>query len=340
MIEKYLIKNELTLKRWKRFKNRKTAMFGLIGFTVLIFLSITAEMWANSSPILLKYQGELYVPVYKTYHPSVFGQEGFVTDYRAIEENLGEDGWSLWPPVRWNAFESNSNVDEYPSPPSSANLFGTDDRGRDILTRLLYGFRYSFGYAIITWFFSYLIGIVAGALMGFFGGKVDLIGQRVVEVFSTLPYLLLLIILVSIFGASLSLLVIISSFLGWMAISYYVRAEFLKLRKREYVEAAKSMGGSKTRMIFKHILPNGLGPVITFSPFVISGGIAALAALDYLGFGLPAPTPSWGELLQQAQKNFTTAWWLAVFPSLALFISLVVMNLIGEGVRDAMDPRK
>lgn len=340
MIEKYLIKNELTLKRWKRFKRRRTAVVGLAGLAVLIFLSLTAELWANNKPILFKFQGELYAPVYSTYHPSTFGQEGFVTDYRALTQNLSEDDWALWPPVRWDAFESNNDVESYPAPPSDQNLFGTDDRGRDILTRLLYGFRYSFGYAFITWFLSYLIGIVAGAIMGFFGGRVDLFGQRVVEVFSTLPYLLLLIILVSIFGASLTLLVVISSFLGWMPISYYVRAEFLKLRNREYVEATRSMGGGRTRMIFKHILPNGLGPVITFTPFVVSGAIASLAALDYLGFGLPAPTPSWGELLQQAQKNFTTAWWLAVFPSLALFISLVVMNLIGEGVRDAMDPRK
>jgi microcin C transport system permease protein len=231
-------------------------------------------------------------------------------------------------------------VEQFPSPPSQDNWFGTDDRGRDVAARLIYGFRYSMGFAISVWILSYIIGIFAGAIMGYVGGKTDLIGQRVVEVFESMPVLLLLITLVSIFTAGISVLVIFTSIFGWMLISQYVRGEFLRLRRREFVEAAQAMGASNFRVIFKHILPNSLGPVLTFSPFTIASLISYLAILDYLGFGLQPPTPSWGELLQQAYSNFTIAWWLAVFPSMILFMTLVVLNLIGEGVRDAFDPRK
>ncbi len=338
VIEKY-INNDLTLKRYRRFKAKKLSVLSVWVLIGLIFFSATANFWANSQPLAMSYQGQLYFPVIKTYHPSLFGIEGeFVTNYKTLK--VDEKDWVLWPMVRWDPFESNNSIDDYPSPPTSENWFGTDDRGRDIFTRLLYGFRFSFGFAILVWLFAYFIGIIAGAFMGFRGGLFDLISQRFVEVFESMPWLLLLITLVSIFGASLKLLVIFTSIFGWMTISHYVRAEFLKLRKREFVEAAKSIGGSRIRQIFRHILPNALGPVITFSPFVIASNISSLAILDYLGFGLPPPTPSWGELLQQAQKNFTTAWWLAVYPSLALFLSLVVMNMIGEGIRDAFDPRK
>lgn len=339
MIERF-IQNDLTLKRWRRYKQIRRAVVATWAVVILLFLSVTAEMWANSKPIVMSYQGKLYFPVYVTYHPTLFGQDqGFVTDYRQLRAQNKMD-WSLWPPVEWDPFESNDTVKTYPAPPSSDNIFGTDDRGRDIASRLLYGFRYSFSFAIIVWLGAYILGIFFGAFMGFMGGKTDLFGQRVVEVFESMPILLLLITLVSIFGSSLTLLSTFAVILGWMMISYYVRAEFLKLRKREFVEAAEAMGASRFSIIFKHILPNSLSPVVTFSPFTISSNIYYLAALDYLGFGLPPPTPSWGELLQQAEKYFSIAWWLAVFPSIALFISLVVLNLIGEGVREAFDPRK
>lgn len=338
MIEKYLIKNDLTLKRWRRFKSLKRAVAASWVFLFLIFLSATAEFWANSAPIVMSYEGEVYWPLMKTYHPTVFGQtDTLVTDYRKL--NPFSD-WSIWPPVQWNPLESNLKVDSFPSSPTMDNLFGTDDRGRDVLARLLYGFRYSIGFALLVWVLSYSFGIVAGSFMGYFGGWVDLTGQRLVEVFESMPLFLLLITLVSIFGASLWLLVVFSAIFGWMMISIYVRAEFLKLRKREFVESARALGGGTRRVVFKHILPNALGPVVTFSPFTIAGAITGLANLDYLGFGLPPPTPSWGELLQQAHSHFSVAWWLAVFPSLALFLTLLVLNFIGEGVREAFDPRK
>jgi microcin C transport system permease protein len=181
--------------------------------------------------------------------------------------------------------------------------------------------------------------MLAGAMMGYFGGLTDLLGQRVIEVMESMPGFLLLLIIISIFMPDLKLLISFTVFFSWIGVSYYFRAEFLKLRKREFVEAAHSLGVSQSRIIFSHVLPNSLTPWITMSPFMVSGYVASLAALDYLGFGLRPPTPSWGELLAQAQQHFTVAWWLAVFPSLALFLTLISLNLIGGGVREALDPR-
>ena len=338
MIERF-IKNDLTLKRWRRFKKIKRAIISLWALVFIIFLSVTAEFWANNKPILMSYQGSWYMPIYSFYHPSEFGQEdALVTDYRKLE--LQEDDWAIWPAIRWDAFESNEEVEDYPSAPTSLNWFGTDDRGRDVLARLIYGFRYSMGFAFFAWILSYVLGIIAGAIMGYSGGRTDLIGQRIVEVFESMPILLLLMTLSSIFAAGLWVLVIFTAFFGWMMIAQYIRGEFLRQRNLEFVESAEAMGASTFRVIFKHILPNSLTPVVTFSPFTIASLVSFLAILDYLGFGLQPPTPSWGELLQQAYKNFTIAWWLAVFPSLVLFFTLVVLTLIGEGVRDAFDPKK
>jgi microcin C transport system permease protein len=285
IIEKY-IKNDLTLKRWRRFKSKRAAVISCWLLLAACFFSFTAEFWANSQPIYLSYGGKSYFPVLKTYPAAEFGITDTVTvDYRDLD--MEEEDWAIWPIIAWDPYESNKEVDEYPGPPTAENLLGTDDRGRDVLTRLLYGLRYNIIYSVFVWILTFFIGTVLGGTMGYFGGRIDFFGQRFVEVLSTVPYLLLLIILIS---------------------------------------------------IFKPSLPNSLTPLITFSPFTIAAGISSLAALDYLGFGLMPPTPSWGELLAQAQKNFTVAWWLALFPSLALFSTLTMMNFIGEGVRDAVDP--
>lgn len=338
MIERW-IKNDLTRKRFRRFYSVKRAVFSLVLTLVLLFLSLTAEVWANSKPLVMNFNGAIYFPVFKSYYPSTFEQEGMVTNYRAL--NLTENGnWAVWPIVRWDPYETNDAMATYPSPPTRDNLFGTDDRGRDVLSRLIYGFRYSMGFALMVWFGSFLIGTILGAIMGFWGGRVDMIGQRTVEVFDSLPYLLMLLTLIAFLGAKFWLLVAFSVFLGWMRISSYMRGEFLKLRKREFVEAAKAQGVGTFRILFRHILPNALGPLITFSPTEIAAYIYTLAVLDYLGMGLPPPTPSWGELLQQAQNYFTIAWWLAVYPSMAMVISLTALTFIGEGIREAYDPRK
>lgn len=337
MIEKYLISSDLTLKRWRRFKKRKVSVFASVCILLMILVTLTAPMIANNKPIYLNYNGNSYFPILKVYSPDDLGVKGLLfIEYRKIE--MSDDDFAIWPLIKWDPFESNKEVDSYPSPPTSQNLLGTDDRGRDVLTRIIYGLRPSLIYSVTVWLITTIVGIIAGGVMGFFGGRVDLVGQRIVEVLSTVPQFFLLIILISIFNPSMLMLVGVSSLFSWIGISYYVRGEFLKNRKREFVEAARSMGASNRTIIFKHILPNSLTPIITYAPFVLAMNILSLASLDFLGFGLEPPTPSWGELMAQAQRYYTIAWWLAVFPFLALFTTLTLFNLIGDGVRDAMDP--
>lgn len=334
MIERF-IENELTLKRWRRFKKKRSAAIAGVLLLFSLLLTALAPVIANNKPIYMSKNGKSYFPVFVDYHPKEFGITNvYVVNYRKLEMES-----SIWPPVKWDPYESNKDVYEYPAPPSDINIMGTDDRGRDVFTRLLYGYKYSIGYAFLVWLLSTIIGVGFGGIMGYFGGKVDFFGQRLVEVFSTVPVFLLLLTLISIFKPTLTLLIFISSIFGWMGISYYARGEFLKNRKQEFVEAARSMGATTPRIIIKHILPNSLGPIITMAPFAIAGGISGLASLDYLGFGLTVPTPSWGELLNQAHANFTIAWWLAAFPSAAIFISLFLLVLVGDGVRDALDPK-
>ncbi len=338
LIENRLITNELTLKRYRRFKKNKTAVISVWLVILLLFFSFTAEFWANSKPHLLSYHGRLYVPLFVDYHPTEFDRTDiFVMDYRSLKMEAND--WAIWPVIQWDAFESNSAVDSYPAAPSKYNYFGTDDRGRDVLTRLLYGLRYSFLFALGAWLTAYLIGVFVGAMTGFFGGKVDLLGMRTVEIIQTMPTTLILITIISIFTPNLFVLILFLAFFDWTKIALYMRGQFLQLRKREYVEAARAIGSSNNRIIFKHILPNAITPIVTFSPFDIAVNISTLAFLDYLGLGLRAPTPSWGELLQQAQKYFTTAEWLVWYPSAALVITLTLLINIGLAVRDAFDSK-
>jgi microcin C transport system permease protein len=338
MIEK-LFRNDISRKRWQRFRGDRIAMISLWILIILMFFSFTAELWANRKPIVMSYHGQTYYPVFNYYHPSLFGREDLaMMDYKNLE--MGPGDWAVWPVIRWDPYERNEKVESLPSPPSRDNWLGTDENGRDVASRLLYGFRYSILYAAVVWVLSSIVGMIAGSIMGYAGGTTDMIGQRVIEIIESLPYLMILIILVSIFKPSLYLLAGLTVFFSWVGISVYFRAEFLKLRRREFIEAAHALGASKWRVIFRHVLPNSLTPWITLSPFLIAGNITGLSALDFLGYGLPPPTPSWGELLNQAFKNFRIAWWLAVYPSLALFLALMILNLLGEAVRDALDPRK
>jgi len=329
----------ITQKRLQTFQKDRLAYGSLIALTILFLLSAAAELIANDKPYILKYDSQIYFPVFSEPLAADLGMtDSYTVDYRKLD--LTGRGWAVFPPVKFNPFQSNEGVESYPSRPSLQNPMGTDDRGRDVFARLLYGFRISFFYALGVWAITYLMGVSSGLCMGFFGGKVDFVGQRLVEVMSSIPQFFLLIILVSIFEPSMWLLVGISAAFGWINISYYLRAEGLKLRRLEFVEGARAMGLPTWKILLRHVLPNALTPIITFSPFAIAAGITGLAALDYLGFGLAPPTPSWGELLNQAKKNFTTAWWLAFFPSLALFSTLTLLNFVGEGLRNAFDPRK
>lgn len=336
MIEK-LIKNDLTLKRYRRFKRNRTAVISVWVLVIFSFFSFTAEIWSNNKPLVMSYQGQIYIPLINKYHPSDFGRTDiFVMDYRAIEP---QSDWTVWPINRWNPFERNESVDTYPSPPSSENWMGTDDRGRDVFARLLYGYRYSIIYAFGVWILSYSLGALIGAFMGYVGGKTDLVGSRFVEIIEMTPTLLLLITLISIFEPSMALLVIFSVMFDWTGIFHHMRSQFLQLRNRDYVDAARALGSSHWRIITKHIFPNALTPLVTFSPFAIAANISGLAILDYLGLGLRAPTPSWGELMSQAQKYFSLAEWLVWYPSLALLITMTALISIGQAVRDAYDSR-
>jgi microcin C transport system permease protein len=338
LIEGRLIRNELTLKRYRRFKRNRLAVFSTWVVLLLFFLSMTAEFWANSKPIAMKYHGKTYVPLFFNYHPTLFDRDDIaVMDYRSLEFKDGD--WAAWPLIQWDPYESNTTVESYPAPPSKYNLMGTDDRGRDVLTRLLYGLRYSFVFALGAWISAYLLGVVIGSISGFFGGKVDIIGMRLVEIIQTMPTTLILITIISIFSPNLFILIIFLALFDWTKIATYMRAQFLQLRKREYIEAARALGASNNKIIFGHILPNALTPIVTFSPFDIALNISTLAFLDYLGLGLQAPTPSWGELLDQAQKYITTAEWLVWYPSAALVLTLTLLINIGLAVRDAFDSK-
>lgn len=337
LIEGRLIKNELTLKRYRRLKKSKVAVISIWIYLTMSLFSFTAEFWSNSKPIMMKYKGTIYFPFVREYHPSIFGAEGFVTDYRAL--TFSPDDWAAWPINQWDPFENNVSVSTYPARPSNYNWMGTDDRGRDVFARLLYGFRYSIIFAVGAWILTYILGGLLGAGMGYRGGVVDLVGMRLLEVIQSVPQLLLLLTLVAIFSPNLTFLIIFYVLFGWTTIALYMRAEFLTLRKREYVDGARALGAGHGRIIFKHILPNALTPIVTFSPFEIAGNITGLVILDYLGFGLRAPTPSWGELLNQAQKYFSIAEWLVIYPCAAIVITLVLLINIGNGIRDAYDSK-
>ncbi len=340
LIEKYFVTNELTKKRLKRFKKNKLAVYSLWAFLILTLFSFTAEVWSNSKPIVMKYDQKIYFPILFDYHPTEFKRDDiYVMDYRVLEFQENRGDWAAWPINQWDPYESNKFVDIYPSAPTKLNVFGTDDRGRDVFSRILYGFRYSLSYSVGVWVLSYLLGVIIGAIMGYLGGFSDLFGMRVVEIFESMPVTLLLLTMIAVFSPSMSLLILFSVLFGWTGIATYMRAEFLTLRKREFVEGAKALGASHWRIIFKHIFPNALTPIITFSPFVVAGGILTLANMDYLGLGLQAPTPSWGELLNQAQKYFTIAEWLVWYPSLFLVITMVLLINIGLAVRDAFDSK-
>lgn len=326
-----------TGRKWAAFKKDRFSVFSFLLILGMCIISFTAEIWANNKPLYMKFNGKHYFPAFKKYHPSEFGAEDdFRSDYRKFA--LKADS-VIWPIIRWSPSETNPEPKIYPSPPTRDNLMGTDDRGRDVLSRIIYGFRYSMLYALCVWIISSITAIIVGGIMGYFAGRLDLVGQRLIEIWETVPVFMILLLLVSIFSPNLFWLVAISCLFGWMGMSRYVRGEFLRLRNLPFVEFARAQGVSHARIIFVHILPNAITPLVTLAPFVIAGGIYGLSELDYLGFGLPPPTPSWGELLAQAKANVTVAWWLAVYPSAALFITLLLLTFLGNGLRKAFDPK-
>ncbi len=331
-------------RRWARFRNNRRGYYSLVLFLILFGISLFAEVLSNDKPLLVHYEGRYYFPLVRMYPETVFG--GFFeteTDYHDpyILEKLTTGGNMVLFPPNPHSFNSiNLSLDRpVPSPPTWVNILGTDDRGRDVLARLIYGFRLSILFGLALTAIGTLLGIVAGALQGYFGGRFDLFFQRFIELWGSMPELYLLIIFASIFKPSMVLLLILLSMFGWMGLSDYVRAEFLKGRNMEFVKAAKALGVGNITIMYRHLLPNSMTPVITFLPFRMSGAILALTSLDFLGLGVPPSTPSLGELLAQGKGNID-AWWLSLSTFIVLVGTLVLLIFIGEALREAFDPRK
>lgn len=331
-------------RAWYRFRSNKRGYYSLWIFGVLFILSLFAEVLSNDKPLIVQFNGSYYFPVVKPYAETTFGGDFETeTDYQDeyIREILTKNGNWMIESINPYSYSTINYVSELPNPapPSDQNILGTDDRGRDVLARLIYGFRLSVLFAFALTAIGILIGIVAGAIQGYFGGRTDLLFQRFIEVWSSMPELYLLIIFASIFQPSVTLLIILLSLFGWMGLSDYVRAEFLKGRNLDYIKAARALGLSNKSIMFEHLLPNSMTPVITFLPFRISGAILALTSLDFLGLGVPPSTPSLGELLSQGKENIE-AWWLSLSTFLVLVGTLMLLIFIGEALRAALDTRK
>jgi microcin C transport system permease protein len=331
-------------RRFQLFKAHKRGWWSLWIFLVLFFVTLGAELIANDKPLVVGYDNELYFPVFKRYPETTFGGEfPLQANYKSpyIQERIKEkDGWMIWPPIRYSYSSINYDLQvPAPAPPSAENWLGTDDQGRDVLGRVIYGFRISVLFALILTLASSVIGVFAGALQGFYGGWVDLVGQRFLEIWSGLPVLYLLIILASFVQPNFWWLLGIMLLFSWMSLVDVVRAEFLRGRNLEYVRAARALGMQNGSIMCRHILPNAMISTMTFMPFILTGAIGTLTALDFLGFGLPPGAPSLGELVAQGKSNLQAPWLgISAFAVLALMLSLLVF--IGEAARDAFDPRK
>jgi microcin C transport system permease protein len=329
---------------WLRFRKNKRGYYSLIIFAVLFVISLLAEFVSNDKPLIVRYNGQIMFPILTTYSEKVFGgdfdtQADYLDPF--IQDQFDKEGnWAIYPINRYrfdtlNYFAEAPN----PSPPTADNWLGTDDRGRDVFARLLYGFRVSVLFGMALTLIGVILGIVTGAIQGYFAGKTDLLFQRFIEIWGSMPELYLLIIFASIFEPSLGLLLILLSLFGWMGLSDYVRADFLRNRNLEYVQAARAMGLSNGQIIWRHVLPNSLTPVVTFLPFRMSGAILALTSLDFLGLGVPPSTPSLGELLAQGKNNLD-AWWIALSTFLVLTTTLFLLTNIGDALRNSLDVRR
>jgi microcin C transport system permease protein len=332
------------MNRWQRFKANRLGYTSLWIFLILFGLSVCAELIANDKPLVVRYQGQFYFPILQSQPETVFGGD-FATPTDFLDPDIrrsitSKGNWAVYPPIPYS-FETLNYFAKSPNPaaPSMDNWLGTDDRGRDVLARLIYGFRLSILFGLALTIVGVTVGIITGALMGFFGGKFDLVTQRAIEIWSAMPELYLLIIFASIFTPSIWLLVVLLAAFSWMGLSDYVRAEFFRNRALEYVRAARALGLTNMQIMRRHILPNSLTPVITFLPFRMSAAILSLTSLDFLGLGVPPGTPSLGELLAQGKGNLD-AWWISLSTFVVLVSTLLLLTFMGEALRDAFDSRK
>lgn len=335
----------ITRKRIQHFRANRRGRYSLIIFSILFFVSLFAEFIANNKPLIISYQGHLYFPLFKMYPETTFGgdfetetnyRDPFVADL--IVKKGG--GWMVWPLIHYDYQSVNYDLPSpAPSPPTRENLLGTDDQGRDVLARLIYGFRLSVLFGLVLTASSSLIGICAGGVQGYFGGKIDLFFQRFIEIWSGLPVLYLLIILASLVEPTFWWLLGLMLLFSWMSLVGVVRAEFLRARNFDYVKAARALGVSTPRIMVRHVLPNAMVATLTMLPFILNGSITTLTSLDFLGFGLPPGSPSLGEMLAQGKNNLHAPW-LAMTSFITVSIMLSLLVFVGEAVRDAFDPRK
>ncbi len=330
-------------RRWANFKANKRGFWSLWIFLALFVFASGAEFIANDHPLLVKFDGHYYAPIFKSYPETRFGGE-FETETRYrdpfVKKLIEAKGWIVWPLIPFSYDTINYDLQEpAPSPPSRENWLGTDDQGRDVLARVIYGFRISVLFGLTLTLFSSVIGVAAGAVQGYFGGKTDLLMQRFIEIWGGMPVLYLLIIMASLVQPNFWWLLVLMLLFSWMSLVHVVRAEFLRARNFDYVRAARALGAGDARIMFKHMLPNAMVATLTFLPFVLNHSITTLTALDFLGFGLPPGSPSLGELLNQGKNNLQAPWLgISAFCVLALLLTLLIFT--GEAVRDAFDPRK
>jgi microcin C transport system permease protein len=331
-------------RAWLRFKRNRVGYWSLITLSVLFVLSLASELVSNDKPLLARFDGHWYAPFLQNIPETTFGGDfQSNTDYLDpfVQAQFAKPGnFAIFAPNHYhygtlNYFASAPN----PAPPSAQNWLGTDGNGRDVFARLLYGFRVSMLFALALTVVGTLLGIITGAIQGYFAGKIDLSFQRFIEIWGSLPELYLLIIFAAVFEPSLWLLLVLLSAFGWMGLSDYVRAEFLRNRQMDYVRAARALGLSHWQIITRHVLPNSMTPVVTFIPFRMSGAVLALTSLDFLGLGVPPGTPSLGEMLAQGKNNID-AWWISLSTFAVLVITLLLLTFMGDALRDALDPRK
>lgn len=342
-IKQKIMRNPVSADRWAKFKGNRRGFYSLWIFLFLFALSLVAELWINDKPVMLSYQGSWYFPIVQDIPENKLGGDfDITTDYSDpyMVQQIEKDGWIIWPLVPFYYDTINLELTQSaPSPPDGVNILGSDDQGRDVLARLVYGFRISVLFALTLTFFSSMIGIAIGALQGYYGGRVDLFGQRLLEVWEGLPMLFMLIILASFVEPTFGWLLFLMILFSWPSLVGVVRAEFLRGRHLEYVKAATALGVSDCKIMFRHILPNAMIATLTFMPYLFTGALTTLTSLDFLGFGLPPGSASLGEMVAQGKDNLHAPW-LAMTAFFSLSTILVLLVFIGEAARDAFDPRK
>lgn len=340
------ISNPANVRKWEKFKKNKRAYYSMLILFYTYIVSLFSPLLINNKPLFVVFEGSVSFPIFSFYPETKFGGNNLTEpNYKKLnrqEQFTNSSNYMIFPPIPFGVNEDNlDSLEEGTNPPSKPNLrhwMGTDDRGRDVFTRIIYGYRLAMTFSLILIIVEILLASIIGGIQGYFMGRLDLFLQRIIEILSAIPFLYLILIMGSFFGRGFMVLIVTYGSLSWIGLSYYMRGEFLKLRNQQFVDAAKTLGASSFSIIMRHLLPNSITPLVTFLPFILISAISVLSALDFLGYGIPAPNPSWGELIGQGRERLT-AWWLITFPSVALFLTILFSAFVGEGLRDAFDPK-